>query len=112
MESRIEKSLIDILTAIDEIDLFFENRPKRFDVYLSDICLRRAIERNISIIGEAVNRTLKLKPDINITSARNIVDTRNYVIHSYDNVIDEIMWGIVIRHLGTLKSEVTSLLKQ
>lgn len=112
MESRIEKSLIDILTAIDEIDLFFENRPKRFDVYLSDICLRRAIERNISIIGEAVNRILKINPDINITSARNIVDTRNYVIHSYDNVIDEIMWGIVIRHLSTLKSEATSLLKQ
>ena len=53
----------------------------RYDVYLSDVCLRRAVERNITIIGEAMNRLLKLAPDIEITSDRRIVDTRNYVIH-------------------------------
>lgn len=110
MEPRIEKSLIDILTAIEEIEFFFESRPKRFDIYLSDICLRRAVERNIGIIGEATNRILKIDPTVSITSARSIVDTRNYVIHSYDNVTDEIMWGIIVRHLPILKNEIINLI--
>lgn len=111
MEPKIEKSLIDILTAIEEIESFFDTRPKRYDIYLSDTCLRRAIERNIAIIGEAVNRILKEDRDIKITAARNIVDTRNYVIHSYDNVVDEILWGIVIKHLDVLKEESSRLLQ-
>lgn len=104
------KVLEDIIRAIEEIDFFFESRPKRYDIYLSDICLRRAVERNITIIGEAVNRILKLNPNIKISSARRIVDTRNYVIHGYDSVTNEIMWGIVIKHLPLLKEEVQKLL--
>ena len=94
MERTINKTLEDIRGAIIEIESFFDTRPMRFDVYLSDVCLRRAVERNITIIGEAMNRLLKLAPDIEITSARRIVDTRNYVIHGYDSVTDDIMWGI------------------
>lgn len=112
MEQSVKKFLEDILSAIDEIELFFESRQKRFDVYQADICLRRAIERNITIIGEATNRVLKSMPDIDITAARRIVDTRNYVIHGYDSVTDDIMWGIVIRHLPVLKDEVTRLLSK
>lgn len=110
MERSVNKTLEDILNAILGIESFFENRPKRYDVYLEDVCLRRAIERNITIIGEAMNRLLKLAPEIEITSARKIVDTRNYVIHGYDSVTDDIMWGIVVRHLPLLKAEVKELL--
>ena len=70
----------------------------------------RFIERNIGIIGEAVNRVLKIDPEINITSARKIVNTRNLIIHSYDSLDKEILWGIVIRHLPVLKKEVDKLL--
>lgn len=112
MERRINKILEDIYLAITEIDQFFENRERRYDVYLKDVCLRRAVERNITIIGEATNRLLRIAPDIKITAARKIVDTRNYVIHSYDNVTNEILWGIVINHLPVLKKEVMSLLPE
>lgn len=110
MERKINKTLEDIRSAILEIDSFFETRPIRYDVYLSDVCLRRAVERNITIIGEAMNRLLHLDPNIEITAARRIVDTRNYVIHGYDSVTDDIMWGIVVRHLPQLKAEVEVLL--
>ena len=110
MERTVNKALEDILSAILEIESFFETRPMRYDVYLSDVCLRRAVERNITIIGEAMKRLLKLAPDIEITSARRIVDTRNYVIHGYDSVTDDIMWGIVVRHLPLLKAEVQKLM--
>ena len=102
--------LDDILNAICEIESFFETREKRYEIYTSDICLKRAIERNITIIGEAMNRLLRLSTTINITAARRIVDTRNYVIHGYDSVTDEIIWGIVVRHLPILKQEVSRLL--
>ena len=111
MERSINKTLEDIRGAILEIESFFEIRPKRYDVYLSDVCLRRAVERNITIIGEAMNRLLKLDPTVEITSSRRIVDTRNYVIHGYDSVTDDIMWGIVVRHLPLLKAEVENLLE-
>lgn len=107
MERAVNKTLEDIRTAIIEIDSFFETRPMRFDVYMSDVCLRRAIERNITIIGEAMNRLLKFAPDIEITSARKIVDTRN----GYESVTDDIMWGIIVRHLPLLKAEVERLIE-
>lgn len=110
MERSINKILEDIRNAILEVDSFFETRPMRYDVYLSDVCLRRAVERNITIIGEAMNRLLHIAPDIEITAARRIVDTRNYVIHGYDSVTDDIMWGIIVKHLPLLKDEVEKLL--
>ena len=110
MERQINKILEDIRNAILEVDSFFETRARRYDLYLSDVCLRRAVERNITIIGEAMNRLLKLAPDIEITASRRIVDTRNYVINGYDSVTDDIMWGIVMRHLPLLKEEVEKLL--
>lgn len=111
MERTVNKTLEDIRNAILEVDSFFDTRPKRYDVYLSDVCLRRAVERNITIIGEAMNRLLHLAPEIEITAARRIVDTRNYVVHGYDSVTNDIMWGIVVRHLPLLKSEVEKLLE-
>ena len=44
---------------------------------------------------------------IEITNSRKIVDVRNRIIHGYDSVSDEIIWGIVIRHLPVLKTVKT-----
>lgn len=110
MERVIRKSLEDILQSIDEINGFFENRERRFDVFVRDVCLRRAVQMDIAIIGEAMNRILKLEPNIPITAARRIVNTRNYMIHGYDSLNYETMWGIVMRHLPALESEILSLI--
>ncbi|MDB5089866.1 MAG: hypothetical protein JWR09_3860 [Mucilaginibacter sp.] len=42
--------------------------------------LQQAVERNLEIIGEAVNCLLKIDSEINITSARRMVDTRNKMV--------------------------------
>lgn len=52
--------------------------------------VKRAVERELEIIGEAINRILYIEPDIGISEARRIVDLRNWVIHGYDKVDDEI----------------------
>ncbi|MDE6395698.1 MAG: DUF86 domain-containing protein [Muribaculaceae bacterium] len=110
MDDRTEKYLEDIYNAIDEIDVAIESRSRTFDIFLSDFVFRKFVERNIEIIGEAMNRILKIRPDIAITSARKIVDTRNYVIHSYDSLIPEILWAIVVNHLPLLKKEIEAML--
>jgi len=68
--------------------------------------LRRAIERNLEIIGEATNRILKVNPDFEIKNAKRIIGLRNQIIHSYDNISDENIWSIVIIHIPNLKNEV------
>ncbi len=111
MDRKIQKSLFDILYCINEIESFFESRPRRFDIYSGSAILRSAIHMNISIIGEATNRILKIDPEIKITNARQIVGTRNYLIHGYDSLRLEMIWAIVINDLPKLKLEVESLLR-
>lgn len=72
--------------------------------------LRRAVERNIGIIGEATNKVNKEYPSVVISNARDIVATRNRVIHDYAAVTDEVIWKIVVNDLPKLKTEVSDLL--
>jgi len=71
---------------------------------------KRAVERNIEIIGEAMSRILKKDESIQISNSRKLVDVRNRIIHGYDSVSDDIIWGILIKHLPTLQSEAEQLL--
>lgn len=81
-----------------------------FIAYQNDLRTRRAVERNIEIIGEALNRVLNKDPEINISNSRKIVDTRNRIIHGYDTVSDEIIWSIIIKYIPQLREEVQKLL--
>jgi uncharacterized protein with HEPN domain len=112
MNEFVKKHLEDILIAIEEIDIFFETLPKKYDVFVNSLLLRRGIERNIEIIDEAMNRILKVDNTISITNARKIVDTRNYVIHGYDTLTVDILWSIVVNHLPILKNEIEGLLNR
>ncbi len=111
MEDQIKTWLLDIHQAILEINQFLPEKKifKDFDV---DIKTRRAVERNLEIIGEAINRILKAQGDIVITNSRKIVDTRNRIIHGYDNVSSEIIWSIILRDLPELEKEVSKHLKK
>lgn len=111
MDIEIKTWLYDILTAINEIDGFFVDQPKNFFTFQSDLKTKRAVERNIEIIGEAVNRILKKDSSFQLSNSRKIVDNRNRIIHGYDSVSDDMIWSIVIKHLPILKTEVESLLE-
>ncbi len=108
---KLTKYLYDVVTSCQEIEEETDIRGKSFEIFCSDRVYRRFIERNFEIIGEAMNQILKINPEIHITSARKIVNTRNLVIHSYDSLDKEILWGIVIKHLPILKQEVELMLQ-
>jgi uncharacterized protein with HEPN domain len=112
MDEKILKWLYDIKSAIDEIEGYFINLPKDFGQYSSNLILKRAIERDLEIIGEAISRILKQDPDVPIDNARKIVGLRNQIIHAYDNISDEIIWAIIQKHLPLLKQEVIELIKE
>lgn len=111
MKREVKKHLFDIKTAIASIyDYLGEKRD--FNQYQNNKLLRRGVEREIEIIGEAVSRILKIEPDFVLTNARQIIDTRNWVIHGYDKVDDVVIWGIVCNHLPKLKDEVENYLEK
>lgn len=111
MDRKLRKYLADILSSILEIESFMVDRPKEYATFCNDILFRRGVERNMEIMGEAMNQVLKINPDIPITAARKVVDTRNFVIHAYDSLKPDILWGIVINHMPLLKSEIETLLE-
>jgi len=109
MKREIKKYLYDVKISINSIEEFLE-KDIDFIKYQNNKLLRRAIEREIEIIGEAINRILKISPDILIDNAREIVSTRNLVIHGYDKVDDIIVWEIVKNHIPRLKEQIEQLL--
>lgn len=111
MQLEIQKYLFDIQSSIESINEFLGVK-RDFNEYLTNKLLRRGIERELEIIGEAANRLLKIDPTIKIDNARKIVDLRNWVIHGYDKIDDVIIWGIVSKQLPLLKKQVDILLKQ
>lgn len=107
---KIRKWLLDCEQAILAIESFLEDDPD-FRAYQDNLMMRRAVEREFEILGEAVNRILHQQPDFPITDGRKIVNLRNHIIHKYDNVSDEIIWGIIHNNLPQLKVEIQRRLK-
>ena len=110
MKPEINAWLEDIQRSIVEI---FDCLPseQNYSDFEKDLKTRKAVERNIEIIGEALNRILKVDSDISVSDSRKIVDTRNRIIHGYDNVTADILWLIVKKSLPILLEEVNNLLE-
>ena len=111
MDSNIKTWLFDILQSIIEIESYFEDKPRKFEEYVKDIKTKRAVERDIEIIGEAINRILKQDSNFVIENAQKIIGTRNRIAHGYYKISDELVWSIVINNLPKLKSEISSMLQ-
>ncbi len=110
MDDRIKKYILDIEESVISIEDFL-GETRDFKVYKSNRMLKRAVEREFEIIGEAMNRIEKIDSKIEISSKNKIISMRNRVIHGYDKIDDEIIWGTIVRHLPILKKEVNALIK-
>lgn len=110
MTDQEKKYLSDILEAIRKIELFTQDTPT-FELYLQDVKTQSAVERQLSIIGEAVNKFDKLSFGSILGDARQIVGFRNRLIHAYDSMDNAIVWAILKRHLQPLKQIAGDLLE-
>lgn len=104
--------LQDVLDAINEMQSCFVDYPLRFDVFEKDILHKCVVERKVEIMGEAINRLRKIEPAVEIPNGREIIATRNRIIHAYDNVQADFLWSLVLRHIPRLKTEIEQLIAE
>lgn len=112
MDDFIAVYLYDVKSAIEEVESYFIDYPMRYDIFEKDYLRRSAVERKTEIMGEAINRILKLQRDFPLPHARAIIDTRNRIIHGYDSVKPEFLWSLVIRHIPELKKDIEHLIAE
>ena len=110
MDSEIKTWLFDALQSITEIESYFQDKPKIFEEYSKDIKTKRAVERDIEIIGEAINRILRKGEPFEVENGQKIIGVCNRIAHGYDKISDDLIWSIVINHLPKLKAEITILI--
>ena len=110
MTERGLKYLSDILLAINLIDEFIKD-CQDFSHYQRDFKTQSAVERQLSIIGEALNQFKKFEPETSFQNDKNIISFRNRLVHAYDSIDTSIVWAILNNHLPLLKAETEELLK-
>ncbi|MBD5249835.1 MAG: DUF86 domain-containing protein [Bacteroides sp.] len=111
-DERVLVWLQDVLDAINDLHICFENFPRRYDMFEKDMMRKCVVERKVEIMGEAINRIRKIDASVEIPNARAIIDTRNRIIHAYDNVQPEFLWSLVIRHIPELKNDIVKILAE
>jgi uncharacterized protein with HEPN domain len=96
--------------AINSIDEHLDGK-RDFQEYLDNKTKRRAVERELGIIGEAVSLLLKDNPEFPLSFANQMKGMRNRILHAYDAVDDTIVWKTVVVDLPVLLAEIDSLLR-
>ena len=109
MTERASKYLLDVLKAIEAINHFVQRVPT-YSAYAADTLVRSGVERQLAIIGEAVNQYRREPNSTELTNARQIVQLRNRLVHAYDSVHHPTIWAIVQNYLPALQAEVAFLL--
>ena len=110
VDEYILKHLQDVLDAINDLESCFVDFPNRFDLFEKDIMRRCVVERKTEIMGEAINRIRKKDPSFEIPNAKEVINTRNRIIHGYDSVETEFLWGLVVRHIPELKKDIERII--
>jgi uncharacterized protein with HEPN domain len=102
--------LADILESCDAIALAV--RELDLEGYRSNRLVRSSVEREFTIIGEAVAALARKAPGVfaSITEARRIVAFRNQLTHEYPSVSDTLVWGFVDRDVPVLRRECAALM--
>lgn len=105
----ILKYIPDIESIINEIENLMSRYENNYKKFTSDFIAVRAVERHLSIIGEAINKIQKINPEIQLSGVKNIIGLRNLIIHSYDSVDINILWSIIQKDIPILKLEIARL---
>ena len=101
--------LDDIALAIDKI--FSYTQGTSFEDYESDSKTKDAVERNFEIIGEAASRIPnEFKLQHPTVEWRILKDFRNFIVHEYFGVNNQIIWDTIEFRLSDLKEKISELI--
>jgi uncharacterized protein with HEPN domain len=106
------KHLEDVRQAAARVEELTDGRTR--DEYASNALLRSGVERQLTIIGEALVRLTKEAPDLasRLPDLRRIIAFRNVLVHGYDALDDDIVWDVSRTHVPALLADVSDLLAQ
>ncbi|WP_295650570.1 HepT-like ribonuclease domain-containing protein [uncultured Mucilaginibacter sp.] len=104
-KKKLYNDILNALTLIEE----FTITVNLFEEYISDSKTKSAVERQLSIVGEALTQLRKLDAE-ELAHTKQIIGLRNMIVHAYDTIDDSIIWSIVKRHIAPLKQEVVEKL--
>lgn len=112
MNNQTRKLLFDVIDSGRSIQGWCANQS--YSAYETDRQLRRAVEREFEIIGEALNRLTQLDPATaaRISHIQRVVGFRNRIIHGYDTVDNATVWGVIERYLPALSTEIDDILAE
>lgn len=74
--------------------------------------VRRAVEREFEIIGEATRQLLDEFPDTPIPDGPRIIALRNLIIHGYADIDAARIWAIAKTQLPGLLKTITNLMER
>ena len=105
------KRLHDILQAIDNIFKYVGSRSK--EEFISDELTYHAVIYNIMIIGEAANMlTFEFRESHSDLRWRQITNMRNFLIHGYHNVEEDLVWEAIAVDLKPIQEKIEKYLKE
>ena len=110
MNEKTETYLLHIKENIEKIEELI-TEIKQYEDYSSKEKenTRLAVERCLTIIGEAVIRIKKTEEKEILKNTKEIIGFRNLLIHAYDGVDDAMVWLILINHLPKLRTEIENI---
>jgi uncharacterized protein with HEPN domain len=109
LDRQTEARLWDILSAAEEINGFVAGLSR--EQYLTNRMARRAVEKDLEIIGEAVNALpMDFRDSHPDASWRDAIGLRNILVHRYGRVDHEILWTIIHTSLPELMESIRTLL--
>ena len=89
MTEKSKKYLSDVLMAINLIREFTIDIAD-FNIYEKDRKTQSAVERQLVIIGEALNKLRQIESEIVIENDKQIIGFRNRLVHAYDSIDNSI----------------------
>lgn len=111
MNDQAKKYLVDIIDAIDKITSFTTS-IETFEDYINDAKTQSAVERQLSVLGEAVKKFEAISANQKLKNSQQIIGFRNRLVHAYDSIDNAIVWTIIQKYLEPLKQDAVNILKK
>ena len=102
--------LADVESMAGEVEDFVSGTD--LEGYLDNRMMQRAVERNLSLVGEALNKLRKVSPETakRLPKVKGTVGLRNVLVHVYHKVDQERLWNVALPALSELRRAAQSLL--
>lgn len=100
-----------MLQAMERIIRF--TKGKTFEEFVADDMMYYAVVKNIEILGGASNMlTEEFKKTHPQTPWKQVNGMRNYIVHEYFQVDNNVVWDVITNDLAVLQRQITDYLAE